>query len=146
MSDGNNAEALRAWFRTCPVLASGVRFNADFTAGRSTEYAIFSVPSALQYRENILGEEVLKDDQTQNFLFVAELPYGEDAQVNLASLGFMQAVADWVLIQNAERNFPAWDGGTIKAVVPSISPGAPVRASAATAKYQLQIKINYRRI
>lgn len=145
MSDGNNIAAIRTWFRTCSVLATGVRFNADFTAGRSTEYAIYSVPSALQYKENILGEEVLKDDQTQNFIFVAELPYGEDAQQNLANMGFMQAVTEWVLAQNAERNFPEWDGGDIKSVLPTLT-GAPVQVSSGTAKYQIQLQINYRRI
>lgn len=144
MPDVNNAASLREWFRACPVLSAGVRFNADFTAGRSTEYAVFSVPSALKYRENILGDEVPLDDQTHNFLFVAELPYSEDAQQNLANLGFMQAVTEWVLEQNAARTFPEWEGGNVKSILPSLS-GAPVRVSASTAKYQLQLKINYRR-
>jgi len=132
------------WFRACPVLASGVRFGADYVAGRPTEYAIYSVPSALKYHENILGEEVLDDNQTQNFIFAAELPYGADTRQNLANLGFMQAIADWILCQNAAREFPAWDGGEIKSLLPILT-GAPVQVSADTAKYQIQVKINYRR-
>lgn len=144
MSEGNNAQQLRTWFRTCPILASGVRFNADYVAGKATEYAIYSVPSPLKYHENILGDEVPDDDQAQNFIFVAELPYGADVQQNLANLGFMQAVAGWILQQNAERTFPAWAGGRVKSVLPTLT-GAPVQASANTAKYQIQLKINYRR-
>lgn len=144
MLEVNNAEQLRAWFRGCPLLASGVRFNADYVAGKAAEYAIYSVPSALKYHENILGDEVPDDNQTQNFIFVAELPYGADVQQNLANLGFMQAVADWILRQNMERAFPAWDGGRVKSVLPTLT-GAPVQVSANTAKYQIQLKINYRR-
>lgn len=144
MSEVNNAEQLRTWFRTCPVLTTGVRFNADYVAGKPMEYAIYSVPSTLKYHENILGQEVPDDNQTQNFIFVAELPYGADVQQNLANLGFMQAVTNWILQQNAERNLPAWDVGRIKSVLPTLT-GAPVQVSANTAKYQIQLKINYRR-
>lgn len=145
MPEVNNAEQLRTWFRTCPILAAGVRFGADYVAGKSNEYAIYSVPSALKYHENILGEEVLDDNQTQNFIFVAELPYGADTQQNLANLGFMQAIADWILQQNAARDFPAWSGGRIKSLLPILT-GAPVQVSTDSAKYQIQLKINYRRI
>lgn len=144
MSEVNNAEQLRAWFRACPLLASGIRFNADYVAGKAAEYAIYSVPSALKYHENILGDEIPDDNQTQNFIFVAELPYGADVQQNLANLGFMQAVADWILRQSIERSFPDWDGGCVKSVLPTLT-GAPVQVSANTAKYQIQLKINYRR-
>lgn len=145
MSEVNNAEQLRTWFRGCPFLASGVRFNADYVAGKAAEYAIYSVPSALKYHENILGDEVPDDNQTQNFIFVAELPYGADVQQNLANLGFMQAVADWILRQNMERVFPTWDGGRIKSILPTLT-GAPVQVGASSAKYQIQLKVNYRRI
>ncbi len=145
MPEVNNAEQLRTWFRTCPVLAAGVRFGADYVAGKSDEYAIYSVPSALKYHENILGEEVLDDNQTQNFIFVAELPYGADTRQNLANLGFMQAIADWILRQNAQRDFPAWSGGRIKSLLPILT-GAPVQVGTDSAKYQIQLKINYRRI
>lgn len=141
----NNTEALRAWFRTCPVIAAGTRFGADYVAGRSTEYALYSVPSTLRTHENILGQEVLEDDQTQNFIFVAELPYGNDTAQNLANLGFMQTVFAWIVEQNAAANFPSWEDGRVKAILPTLT-GAPVATNANTAKYQIQLKINYRRI
>lgn len=144
MPEVNNAEQLRAWFRACPLLASGVRFNADYVAGKAAEYAIYSVPSALKYHENILGDEIPDDNQTQNFIFVAELPYGADARQNLDNLGFMQAVVGWILQQNMGRAFPFWAGGQIKSILPTLT-GAPVQVGASSAKYQIQLKINYRR-
>ena len=144
MSESNNTEAIRSWFRACDALVAGTRFNADFVAGRSTEYAIYSVPSSLNYKKNILGDEVLANDQTQNFIFAAELPYGEDARQNLANLGFMQTIMNWVITQNAARNFPDWDGGSVKSILPTQT-SAPVRVGGSSAKYQFQIKVDYRR-
>lgn len=80
MPDINNTEALRDWFRTCPVIQKGNRFRVDYVAENPTEYAIYAVPSTLRYHENILGEEVLDDIQTQNFIFASKEHYGADIQ------------------------------------------------------------------
>ena len=141
----NKAEKLREWFHTCPAVVRGNRFNVDYIAEKPTEYAIFSVPSALKYHENILGDEVPDDIQTQNFIFASKQPYGADIQQNLINLGFLQEIADWVLTQNAARNFPKWGDGQIKSIVPTLT-GAPVSVGSSAATYQIQLKITYRRI
>ena len=140
----NNTEQLRAWFRTCPAILKGNRFRVDYVAENPTEYAIYAVPSTLRYHENILGEEVPDDDQTQNFIFASKEPYGSDIQQNLANLGFHQEVVSWILEQNAAKNFPAWDGGHIKSIVPTLT-GYPAQVGSDAAKYQIQLKIEYRR-
>lgn len=141
----NNTEKLRDWFRTCPAILRGNRFRIDYVAEKPTEYAIYAVPSTLKYHENILGEEIPDDVQTQNFIFASKEPYGADIKQNLANLGFHQAIVDWILEQNAERNFPDWDGGRIKSIVPTLT-GAPVQVGSNAAKYQIQLKITYRRL
>lgn len=141
----NNTEKLRDWFRTCPAILKGNRFRIDYVAEKPTEYAIYAVPSTLKYHENILGEEVPDEIQTQNFIFASKEHYGADIQQNLANLGFHQAIVDWILEQNAERNFPVWDGGRIKSIVPTLT-GAPVQVGSNAAKYQIQLKITYRRL
>ncbi len=141
----NNTEQLRDWFRTCPAILKGKRFRVDYVAEKPTEYAIYAVPSTLKYHENILGEEVPDEIQTQNFIFASKEHYGADIQQNLANLGFHQSVVDWILEQNAERNFPTWDGGRIKSIVPTLT-GAPVQVGSSAAKYQIQLKITYRRV
>ena len=144
MSGTNNIEALRTWFRTCPAILKGNRFRVDYVAESPTEYAIYAVPSALRYHENILGEEVPDDIQTQNYIFASKEPYGADIQQNIANLGFHQAVTDWILEQNAAHNFPAWGDGSIKSIVPTLT-GYPAQVGSSAAKYQIQLRITYRR-
>ena len=110
---------------------------------KATQYGIVSVPSTLQYRENILGKRVLRPTQTQNFVFAAEFPYSNDFEQNLSNLGFFQDIANWIQEQNKEGNFPDWEGGTVTAVECSTT-GAPVMIGTDSARYQIQIRVTYK--
>ncbi len=140
----NNIEALRTWFRECPEISNDAYFRADFLAPDPTEYAIFSVPSSLSYHENICGEEVLDDIQTQNFIFSSKEFYGADARQNIENLGFYQRVTAWILEKNSRHEFPEWDDGEIKSIVPTLT-AYPAQVGSSAAKYQIQIRITYRR-
>ena len=139
----NNAENLRTWFRTCTALSSAKYFGADYLGERATEYAVFSVPSGLRYRENILGKRVLQNAQEQNFIFAAKIPYGSDVQQNLDNLKLFQDVADWIRAQNVAGNFPAWADGDITGIEVT-NTGAPVAMGTDAARYQMQIKVSYK--
>ena len=140
----NNAEQLRQWFRACPAIADTNRFRMDFLAENPTEYALYAVPSQLNYRENVLGEEVLADIQTINYIFASKESYGPDVEQNLANLGFYDAVVMWILEQNAQRNFPLINEGRIKSIVPTLT-AYPIEVGSDAARYQIQIRITYRR-
>ena len=143
MSEINNTERLRTWLRQCPAIAKGKYFGADYIGEKSTEYAVFSVPSTKRYRENILGNRYLLPTQEQNFVFAAKVPYGSDVKQNLDNLGFFQTVADWISQMNADRDFPEWADGTIVAIETSTT-GAPVQTGSDSARYQFQIKVTYK--
>lgn len=140
----NNLESLRSWFRECPHINKNAHFRADFLSPDPTEYALFSVPSSLAYHENILGEEVLEDIQSQNFIFSSKEFYGADTKQNIANVGFYQKVTSWILEKNAAREFPEWDGGVVKSIVPTLT-AYPSQVGSAAAKYQIQIRVTYRR-
>lgn len=140
----NNAEKLREWFRSCPVLSAPARFGVDYLAENPTEYAIYSVPSPLAYHNNVLGEEILDDVQTINFIFASKEPFGSDVDQNIDNLGFYAAVVDWILEQNAARNFPVINGGRVRSLVPTLT-AYPAETGADAAKYQIQIRLTYRR-
>ena len=142
MPTTNNAEKLRAWLRQCPVIDRKLLFGADFMGENATEYGVFSVPSSIQYRENILGEQVPQMNQEQNFIFAAKAPYGTDIRQNLDNLGFWQDVTSWILEQNQTHNLPDWDGGKVRAIYPTLT-GAMVQAGSDTARYQLQLRVAY---
>lgn len=140
----SNAEHLRNWFRTCPALAEGNRFRVDYLAENPTEYALYAVPSQINYRENVLGEEVPLPVQTINYIFASKESYGADVEQNLANLGFYDEVVAWILVQNMQRNFPAINEGRVKSIVPTLT-AYPIEIGSDAARYQIQLKITYRR-
>ena len=138
----NNTASMRTWLRSCPQIAQTRAFGADYLADGES-YTLDVTPTALKYRENILGDDVLRETQEQNFVFASREPYGADLAQNLDNLAFFQAVSKWVIDQNNARNFPDWEGGEVVAIVPTLS-AYPITMGSAFARYQIQIKVTYR--
>ena len=136
------AASLREWLRQCPAIAGGRRFGADYLADGES-YALDTEPSPIRFRENILGEYAPESRQEQSFAFASREPYGADFRQNVDNLGFFSDVADWIMEQNAARNFPEWEGGEVTAVVPALS-AHPSSTGSAYARYQMQIRVIYR--
>ncbi len=144
MQQVNDIEELRKWFRGCPALSPDNRFGINHLSEKSTEYAIYSVPSSLQYQENVLGERVLLDEQTENYIFASKESYGADTEQNMAVLGWYQAIVMWIIEQNNAGNFPKIADGRVKSVLPTLS-AYPAKVGSSVAKYQIQIAVCYRR-
>lgn len=140
----SSMENLRTWFRSCPSLAAGNRFRVDYLAENPTEYALYAVPSQINYWENVLGEEIPADTQTLNYIFASKESYGPDIEQNLANLGFYDEVVAWIIQQNAQRNFPQINEGTVKSIVPTLT-AYPIEIGSDAARYQIQLRITYRR-
>lgn len=144
MPDLNNTEQMRAWFRSCPAISQSNRFRVDYLAENPTEYSLFAVPSSIAYHENVLGESVPNDLQTVDYIFASKETYGADIQQNLANLGFYDAIVAWIIEQNNLRNYPEISGGVVKSIVPTLT-AYPAEVGSDSAKYQIQIKMTYRR-
>nr|WP_325297912.1 hypothetical protein [uncultured Dysosmobacter sp.] len=140
----NNAEQLRKWFRSCPAISDANRFRMDYLSESPTEYALYAVPSQLSYHQNVLGEEIPNDIQSVNFIFASKESYGADVEQNLANLGFYDEIVAWVLEQNAKRNFPTINEGKIRSIVPTLT-AYPIEIGSSAARYQIQLRITYRR-
>lgn len=140
----NSAQQLRAWLRACPALAKDNRFRVDYLAENPTEYAIYAVPSQLNYRENVLGEMIPLPVQTVNYIFASKESYGADVEQNLANLGFYDEVVAWILEQNAQLRFPEIAEGKITSIVPTLT-AYPIEVGSNAARYQIQLKITYKR-
>lgn len=140
----NNYENLRKWFRGCPALSDSNRFRIDYLSENPTEYALYAVPTAIDYRENVLGEHIPKREQSLNFIFASKEQFGADVQQNLANLGFYDAVVNWIITQNASRNFPTLNEGTVTSIVPTLTQYV-AEAGSDNAKYQIQLRLTYKR-
>lgn len=140
----SNAEYLRQWFRTCPFIPATKKTGIDYLSDTPTEYSVYASPSTLRYRENIWGEEILEDNQEENFIFAAREVYGPEASQNGQNLLFFEQVCMWIIDQNNLRNFPEWNQGTVKSIVPTLT-AYPIAIGSNAAKYQIQLKVTYRR-
>lgn len=141
-NETNNLGSVRDWLRACPTFKSKTYFGADFLKDDPEIYALYSVPTPLALHENILGQTKLKARQVQNFVIALRADYGAPVAQNLLNLQFFQDVSAWIWAQNAAQNFPAWDGGEIASIVPTITP-VIMETGAATARYQIQIRVTY---
>lgn len=142
--ESNNTEYLREWFRECPALQPGSRFNVDYLPENSTEYSLYAIPSEIRTRENVLGEEIPLDEQSVDWIFASKESYGSDVDQNLANLAFYEAVVEWIMQQNAKRNFPVMKDGRVKSIFPTLT-AYPIAPGSDVARYQIQFRIKYRR-
>lgn len=140
----NNIEQLRRWFLGCGAIERTNVFNVDYTGENPTQYAIYSMPSTIAYHENVLGEEVPDAVQQINYTFAAKEDYGRDIRQNMENLGWFQDVCEWILTQNSNRNFPQIREGKVQSIVPTLT-AYPAEVGSDAAKYQIQIRITYKR-
>ncbi len=64
----NNISQLRSWLFGCPAIPQNAAISIDYMDGSAAEYAIYSVPSSIRYRENVLGEYVPDDIQSVDYI------------------------------------------------------------------------------
>ncbi len=143
MATVNNIEQLRIWFRTCTDIVAKNRFGVNHISEKAVEYAIYSSPSTLNYRENVLGERVLTDIQTENYIFASKENYGADVEQNLSVLGWYQDIITWIIQQNNTGNFPTMENGKVLSILPTLT-AYPAEVGSSIAKYQIQIAVRYR--
>lgn len=137
-------EALRDWFRQCPLLESGNRFGVDHLSSDPTEYAIYMTPSALKTGVDITGEVFVKTVQEQNFNFASREKHPSDVLQALANHGFYDGVINWIIQQNKVKNFPEIPDGSVISIMPSLTQYL-FEAGASSGRYQISCKMKYRR-
>lgn len=144
MLEVNNTAALRDWFRTCPAILNIHRFGVDYAGKDPTEYTIFSSPTTMKYKTDILGNVYFDPIQELNYALACTLPFSPDVLQNLANLGFFSEVMEWMYQQNISKNFPEIAEGSVISIMPTLSPFV-FDAAAGVGRYQIQLKIKYRR-
>ena len=137
-------DALRNWFRECPLLESGNRFGVDHLNADPTEYAIYMSPSNLQTGVDITGDVYVKSVQEQSFVFASREPHPSDVLQALANHGFYDGVINWIIAQNKNKNFPEIEEGTVISIMPSTTQYL-FEAGANSGRYQISCKLKYRR-
>jgi len=136
-------ERVRVWLMGCEAIDPAKRFGVDWLGDEPGEYALAMAPSPLKWRENLLGQRQLADDQEADFVFAVREAYGADAGDNLTNLALCQAVAGWIAAQNAAGAFPDWGDATVTGVMPTLI-GTPAAFGADSARYEVRFRVSYR--
>ena len=137
-------DAIRNWFRDCPVILKGNRFGIDYLSHDPTEYAVYMSPSTLQSFVDVTGEVCLKSVQELNFVFASREKHTSDVLQALANHGFYNGVIEWIIAQNKNKNFPEIAEGTVISIMPSMTQYL-FEAGANSGRYQISCKLKYRR-
>lgn len=145
MDRGTNIENIREWLRNCPDIDSSKYFRIDYIDDDPKCYAIYSVPTAIKYKTDILGNTYPDTVQTINFEFCAICPWGKDIRQNVENVKAVTAIVEWMQEQNALHNLPIIHEGKAVSVLPALSP-QPLQQTSETVIYQISIQIKYRRI
>lgn len=139
----NSIEAMRQWFRTCPLL-TGSRVGVNYIGEKPTSFAVIASPSSIATHENVLGEDVPNEMQQLNFTFAATDSYGADIAVNAGVQKLYDDIVQWILDKNAAKQLPEIDLGTVKSITPTLT-AYPSQVGTDTAVYRIQLKLIYRR-
>lgn len=131
----NALDATRKWLREeCPLIDANDRFLPNYLGADTTAYTLRTAGDS--HRQNIIGADLA----TYNLVFEAQLPFGETLAPNIAAADFFARLAAWVRGQNAAQNYPDIAGYEVTRLTAS-NAGIITSATANTARYQLQLKI-----
>lgn len=131
----NVLDATRQWLRAeCPLIDRKNRFNANYIGADATEYTLRT--GGESHRQNLWGADIA----TYDLVFEAVLPYGTATAPNIAAADLFAGLSAWLRGAAAAHNYPAVTGYEADSLTVS-NAGLITTATAATARYQLQIKL-----
>ncbi len=142
MARDDGTGALRDWLRTCPEIEREAAFGVDYLGAEVGSWALCGAASEMKRRENILGEAALADRQSREYRLDYRGACGASAAQNLANLGRLETVADWIRAQNASGALPVWEDGRATAVLPAKTAEVENVAGDA-ARYRLRLRMDY---
>ena len=137
-----NTEILRDWFLGCPAIQEVMGFNADYLDENPNMCSIYSLPSSLNYTEDVMGNISYRGRQTLSFVLALSAPYGSDVRQNLENLQFFSEVKEWMYTQNTLKNLPEINEGEVVSVM-ATQTEAVATATADTATYQMRFDLIY---
>lgn len=136
-------KSLREWLRTCPEIDSGKFFRVDYIDDDPHSYAIYTSPSSISYKTDILGDLFVDPVQTVNYYLRASFQIGENAADNMANLAALNGMVEWMKEQNFAKHLPEIPEGKVVSLLPTLTP-YPMAQGASAAVYQISIQLKYR--
>lgn len=131
-------QAVRDYLLTCPYL-SQENINIDYLGNEAKEYSIDKISCEPILRQYIDGSSI----RQYQFALTSVESYSNDYNVNQKNIEFYEMFENWVDEQNAIRNFPDLQEEVY--AIEIIENSSLITKEINTAKYQVKIRILYRR-
>lgn len=132
-------DSVREFFGECPLLREGF-INLNRLGDEKADYSVETVPSEPVYRRYVDGGEL----RQYVFVFASREFYDGDLKDNSEAAGFYEGLADWIEERNRSGRLPEITGGrALRLEV--LSGGYVMSERAGTARYQMQIRLVYKK-
>ena len=143
MTEKPTSAALRAWLKTCPLIAeeqeaTGAAFRIAGLDEDATAFSIEDSPG-----DPVVAEYFSGRDMAKNYLFLSRREYGEADVLTVQNSGFFERLTDWVMAQNDCNHLPALEPPRQPISVSVTSTGYIVTSSAGSCRMQMQLRLTY---
>lgn len=128
------------YFRGCPLIDEQARLRFNSLGAQPSEYTIDDEgpenPVIMRYMD---GSTL----RIKSFSLGSRMEYGEDERVNISNSGYFEQLQAWVEAQNHRRDYPQMDPGQRPMKLEALTSGYLFTTEAATARYQIQLRLTY---
>ena len=130
-------EAVRTWFRTCPLLRKGTIFGVDKLGADPVGYEIAPLSCNPVVKKYVDGSSI----RQFQFAFASREVY--DEQQNMQNTAFYEQLQDWLEKQSDIGNLPALGEGKKARDLQILSSGYVYDTGDSTAIYQMELSLLY---
>jgi len=131
-------EGITNFFLQCPLLQDGV-FRVDALGDAAVEYTIETGIFSPVVRTFVNGDT----ERIYQFNFGSREFYSMDRIQNIENSAFYEQFAEWVEEQNWNENFPEMPEKCSPQSLTVLSPGYLYDATMRSARYQIQLQLEY---
>ncbi len=135
-------DAIKTYIKTCPLLASKGTINVNYLGKEPCRYAIENVPANPVVKRYTDGGEL----RQYLFALVSREAYDNNALENMNVSKFFEDFEKWITEQDESGNYPILTDAKLKPTkIEVTSSGYLYSADETTAKFEVELKLTYRR-
>lgn len=131
-------KAIREYLFTCPCL-SQENINIDYLGSEAKEYSVDKIPCEPIVKQYVDGSVI----RQYQFAITSIAPYSNDYIVNQKNIEFYEMFEKWIQTQNTIGNYPKLQEEVY--AIEIIENSSQITRETNTAKYQVKLRILYRR-
>ncbi len=134
-------ENLRSYLKKCPLLKKD-KINVNYLGDEPVAYSIETVPASPIVKRYTDGGTL----RQYLFVFSSREAYDENALCNMNVAQFFEDFENWICEQDANKNYPDLKDDKIKVTRLEVTTGGYLfDEEGTTAKFQVQLKLTYRK-